>query len=137
MHGNMSCCIINLFTNNSRIIAPPFRKITRYIAPLIKVKKIAVVGAGIIGVCNAFFLQKSGYEVTLFDKEEPGSMTSFGHACTFADNANTPVNSPSLFKELPSLLIRKDGPLAIDLWYVMKNLPWAYEFLKNCNSLHS
>ncbi len=95
-------------------------------------KKIAVVGAGIVGICTSYFLQKSGYEVYIIDKEKPGTMTSYGHACTFADYANIPVNSPSLFKELPSLLIRKDGPLAIDLWYVMKNLPWAYEFLKNC-----
>ena len=53
-------------------------------------KKVAVVGAGIIGICSAYFLQKSGYKVTIFDKEDPGSMTSFGHACTFADYANIP-----------------------------------------------
>ena len=59
-------------------------------------------------------------------------MTSYGHACTFADYANIPVNSPSLFKELPSMFLKKDGPLALDLFYVIKNLPWAYKFLKNC-----
>ena len=95
-------------------------------------KSIAVVGAGIIGICNAFFLQKSGFNVTIFDNEEPGSMTSFGHACTFADYANVPVNSPSLFKEIPSMLLSSDGPLAIDFFYVIKNLPWAFKFLMNC-----
>ena len=60
-------------------------------------KNIAVVGAGIVGICTAFFLQKSGFKVTLIDKEKPGTMTSYGHACTFADYANVPVNSPSLF----------------------------------------
>ena len=34
--------------------------------------EIAIIGAGIQGVCNALFLQKKGIEVTLFDKEEPG-----------------------------------------------------------------
>ena len=107
MYGNMSCYTINIFTYNSGIIASTLRKIARYIAALIKVKKIAVVGAGIVGVCSAFFLQKSGFEVTLFDKEEPGSMTSFGHACTFADYANVPVNSPTLFRNL-SVFRRRD-----------------------------
>ncbi len=97
-------------------------------------KKIAVVGAGIIGVCNAFFLQKSGYEVTLFDKEEPGSMTSFGHACTFADYANAPVNSPSLFKDIPSMILKSDSPLSIDFFYILKNLPWAFKFFLNCRN---
>ena len=69
-------------------------------------KKIAVLGAGIIGICSAYFLQKTGYKVTLIDKEEPGTMTSYGHACTFADYANVPVNSPSLFKTIPSMLLR-------------------------------
>ena len=63
---------------------------------------IAVIGAGIVGICSAYYLQKSGYKVTIFDHKEPGSMTSYGHACTFADYACIPVNSPSLFKKLPS-----------------------------------
>ena len=59
-------------------------------------KKIAVIGAGIVGICVAYFLQKSGYKVTLFDHNKPGSQTSYGHACTFADYACTPINSPSI-----------------------------------------
>ena len=59
-------------------------------------KNIAIIGAGIVGICSAYFLKKSGFNVTLIDREQPGSMTSFGHACTFADYANVPVNYPGL-----------------------------------------
>ena len=38
--------------------------------------KIGIVGAGIQGVCNALFLQKKGFQVTLFDREEPGSQAA-------------------------------------------------------------
>ena len=55
-------------------------------------KNIAVVGAGIVGICSAYYLKKSGFSVTLIDREDPGTMTSFGHACSFADYANVPVN---------------------------------------------
>ena len=96
------------------------------------VKNIAVVGAGIVGICSAYFLKKSGFNVTLIDKEKPGTMTSFGHACSFADYANVPVNYPGLIWDIPSMLLRKDGPLAIDLFYILKNLPWAISFLRNC-----
>ena len=95
-------------------------------------KNIAVVGAGIIGICTAFFLQKSGYKVTLFDHNQPGTETSYGHACTFADYACVPVNSPSIYKELPSLIFKQDGPLAINFSYLLQNLPWAIKFLRNC-----
>ena len=95
--------------------------------------KIAVVGAGIVGICTSYFVQQSGFKVTLIDKEQPGTMTSYGHACTFADYANMPVNNPSLFYDIPQMLFKKNGPLAIDFTYIMKNLPWAFQFLKNCH----
>ena len=83
-------------------------------------------------VCTSYFLQQSGFKVTLIDKEQPGTMTSYGHACTFADYANVPVNNPSLFFKIPQMLLKKDGPLAVDFFYIVKNLPWAIKFLKNC-----
>ena len=95
-------------------------------------KSIAVVGAGIIGICSAYFLKKSGFSVTLIDREDPGTMTSFGHACSFADYANVPVNYPGLIWDVPKMLLKKDGPLAVDFFYILKNLPWALSFLKNC-----
>ena len=95
-------------------------------------KNIAVVGAGIVGICCAYFLKKSGLSVTLIDREDPGTMTSFGHACSFADYANVPVNYPGLIWDIPKMLLKKDGPLAVDFFYIVKNLPWALSFLKNC-----
>ncbi len=95
-------------------------------------KNIAVVGAGIVGICCAYFLKKSGLSVTLIDREDPGTMTSFGHACSFADYANVPVNYPGLIWDIPKMLLKKDGPLAVDFFYIVKHLPWALSFLKNC-----
>lgn len=39
-------------------------------------KKIAVVGAGIIGSCTAWSLLKRGYQVDLYDKDTPMAHTS-------------------------------------------------------------
>ena len=95
-------------------------------------QNIAVIGAGIIGICSAFHLQKSGYKVTLFDHHDPGSMTSYGHACTFADYACVPVNTPTIYRDLPSMLLKQDGPLHLDFKYIIRNLPWTFSFLQNC-----
>ena len=43
-------------------------------------RRIGVVGAGIVGVQLARMLQIRGAHVTLFDNNEPGSQTSFGNA---------------------------------------------------------
>ena len=43
-------------------------------------KKIVVIGAGIIGACTALKLQREGHSVTLVDRDEPGLGSSFGNA---------------------------------------------------------
>ena len=94
--------------------------------------RIAVIGAGIVGCSCALWLQKKGFAVTLIDPEDPGAGTSSGNACTIAEYGCIPVNSPDLFRRLPSLLFSKDSPLSMDLGYVLSHPAWMIEFLLNC-----
>ena len=97
-----------------------------------KKEKIGIIGAGIQGVCNALFLQKKGYEVTIFDKQEPGSSASYGNAGHFSPYASVPLNRPDVLSDVPSMLLSTRGPLALKWNYVYKMLPWFYSFVKNC-----
>lgn len=97
-------------------------------------KTVAVIGAGIVGLSCALWLQIKGFSVILIDPEKPGSGTSYGNACTIADYGCVPVNSPTIFKRLPSLLFSKDSPLSIDLHYALTHLPWLLSFLANCRA---
>ena len=97
-------------------------------------RKVAVIGAGIIGVCIAYFLKKNGHHVTLFDQNNPGTQTSFGNAGLFASHECITANSPQLWKNLPSMLLSKNGPLVIDWLHVFTHLPWAIRFIRNCTS---
>ena len=50
--------------------------------------KIGIVGAGIQGVSNALFLQKKGFNVTIFDRDNPGAQAaSYGNAGHFSPYA--------------------------------------------------
>ncbi len=95
--------------------------------------KIAVIGAGIIGVCTAHFLKKNGHEVILLDENEPGTQTSFGNAGLFASHECVTANSPHLWKNIPNMLFNKNSGVVIDWLYILTHLPWAIKFLKNCN----
>ena len=45
---------------------------------------VGIVGAGIQGVSNALFLQKKGFNVTIFDRDNPGAQAaSYGNAGHF------------------------------------------------------
>ena len=57
-----------------------------------KNKSIIVVGAGIVGVSTALWLQKQGEEVILIDSSQPGTGASFGNAGLLAQWAMVPVS---------------------------------------------
>jgi len=97
--------------------------------------KIGIVGAGIQGVCNALFLQKKGFKVTLFDREEPGGpAASYGNAGHFSPYASVPINRPDVLSDVPAMLLSTTGPLALKWNYVPKMIPWFLKFIRNCST---
>ena len=95
--------------------------------------RIAVIGAGIQGVCNALYLQKKGFEVTLFDKHEPGNSASYGNAGHFSPYASVSLNRPDVLLDVPAMLLSSRGPLALKWNYVPKMITWFVRFLLNCS----
>ena len=95
--------------------------------------KVGIVGAGIQGVCSALFLQKKGYQVTLFDRDEPGgNSASYGNAGHFSPYASVPLNRTDVLTDVPAMLLSSRGPLALKWNYVPKMIPWFLKFLLNC-----
>tara|TARA_B100001029_G_C15049249_1_gene449474 strand:- start:483 stop:1721 length:1239 start_codon:yes stop_codon:yes gene_type:complete len=94
--------------------------------------RVGIVGAGIQGVCNALFLQKKGFQVTLFDRDEPGNSASYGNAGHFSPYASIPINRPDVLTDVPAMLLSSRGPLALKWRYVPKMIPWFLKFISNC-----
>ena len=93
---------------------------------------IGIIGAGIQGVCNALFLQKKGFDVIIFDKDEPGCGASYGNAGHFSPYASVPLNRPDVLTDVPAMLLSSNGPLALKWNYVPKMIPWFLKFIRNC-----
>ena len=97
--------------------------------------KIGIVGAGIQGISNALFLQKKGFNVTIFDRDEPGSpVASYGNAGHFSPYASVPINRPDVLADVPAMLLSSTGPLALKWNYVPKMIPWFLQFIRNCST---
>ncbi len=94
--------------------------------------KVGIIGAGIQGVCSALFLQKKGYQVTLFDRDEPGNAASYGNAGHFSPYASVSLNRTDILSDVPAMLISSRGPLALKWNYVPKMIPWFVRFIMNC-----
>ena len=94
--------------------------------------KIGIVGAGIQGISNALFLQKKGFDVTIFDKQEPGSpAASYGNAGHFSPYASLSLNRTDVLADVPAMLMSSTGPLALKWNYVPKMIPWFIKFILN------
>lgn len=92
--------------------------------------EIAIIGAGVIGLTIALRLAQEGREVALIDPEGPGGGASWGNAGTIADYAVLPVGTPSVLKNLPSLLFDRNSPLAIRRGALPSLAPWLLRFAR-------
>jgi D-amino-acid dehydrogenase len=92
-------------------------------------RHVAVIGAGIIGVCSALNLQREGFRVTLIDRGEPGEGASFGNGAIIGDEAVVPVATPGVMWRVPGMLADPLGPLAIRWSYLPRLTPWLLRFI--------
>jgi D-amino-acid dehydrogenase len=94
--------------------------------------RIAVVGAGIVGVSCALHLQRLGAAVTMIDRQEPGNAdaASYGNGGVLARSAVVPVATPGILFKAPSMLFGADGPLFLRWSYLPRLLPWLVPYLR-------
>ena len=75
--------------------------------------RVAVIGAGFVGLSSAYWLVRDGHQVTLYDPAGAAGGASFGNAGTFASYACIPVNNPTVFRDLPRYLFSSASPLRL------------------------
>ena len=89
---------------------------------------IAIIGAGIIGICAAAFLAEAGRKVTVIDRTGICEETSSGNAAALAFSDVLPLAHKGMMRNLPKWLADPLGPLAIPPAYLPKLLPWLVRF---------
>ncbi len=97
-------------------------------------KTVAVIGAGIVGVSTAIWLQRDGHDVILIDRAGPGEGTSYGNGGILASCSMVPVTGPGLMKKAPRMLLDPGQPLFLRWAYLPKLLPWLIKYLRNANA---
>ena len=90
-----------------------------------------IIGAGIVGVSAAAFLQRAGYAVTIVDRLPPGEGCSFGNAGGLAFAEIVPTVHPRMLTKIPRWLMDPLGPLTIRWSYLPRALPWFMALARN------
>ena len=93
-------------------------------------REVVVIGAGIVGVCAALYIQNEGFSVTLVDRVRPGDprSCSFGNAGVLSVASCVPDSLPDTLRQVPAWLISAKGPLGIRWPYLPRLLPYLWRF---------
>ncbi|MDB5839101.1 MAG: binding domain protein [Herminiimonas sp.] len=97
--------------------------------------KVIVLGSGIIGTASAWFLNKSGHEVTVIDRE-PGAAqeTSFANGCQISVSHAEPWANPAAPMKVLKWLGQEDAPLLFRLRPEWLQWKWGMHFLRECTA---
>ncbi|WP_246008509.1 NAD(P)/FAD-dependent oxidoreductase [Afifella aestuarii] len=95
-------------------------------------KTAIVVGAGVVGVAAAIWLQRRGLDVLLIDREGPAAGASFGNAGLLASSAVVPVTEPGLPLKMPGMILSPDKPVFLRWPHLPKAMPFFLRTLRMC-----
>src|SRR3954464_4903813 len=93
-------------------------------------KSILVIGAGVVGLSAALYLQRAGRSVTVVDSLPPASGASFGNAGLISADTSVPIALPGMLRKVPGWLTDRLGPLSVDPRYFPKALPWLLRWIE-------
>jgi D-amino-acid dehydrogenase len=96
---------------------------------------IGVIGAGIVGLANAYQLLRAGHNVTVVDAERaPGLRTSFANGGQLSYGYVSPLAAPGVLSQLPALLLSRTGPLRIRSSFDPDFCRWSLDFVRHCGA---
>lgn len=94
--------------------------------------RIAVIGAGVVGVASAYLLAREKHEVILIDAApQPGRGASAGNAAQLSWAYGDAMASPALLKHLPAILAGRDPAFRIRWRLDPDFLIWGLRFMAN------
>jgi D-amino-acid dehydrogenase len=95
---------------------------------------VCVLGAGIVGLATAWQLNRQGFQVSVIDRAAPGAGASGGNGAQLSYSYVQPLADPSIWKQLPKLLLSPSSPLKLRPQLDPLQWRWALAFLAACNA---
>ena len=95
--------------------------------------KIAVIGAGIIGITTAYELAADGHEVTVFERRGAAAEeTSFANAGVVAPGSVTPWAAPGMPGKVLGNLLSRHAAVKLSLPLSGTDLAWMWKWWRAC-----
>ncbi|WP_374173933.1 NAD(P)/FAD-dependent oxidoreductase [Flavobacterium tructae] len=99
-------------------------------------KRISIVGGGIIGLCTAYYLAKEGFEVTVFDQSPMDDGCSYGNAGMIVPSHIIPLAQPGMIAQGIKWMFDSQSPFYVKPRLDANLMKWGLQFYKHANEKH-
>ena len=93
--------------------------------------RVAVVGAGMVGLSTAWFLQERGVDVTVLDRTGVAAGSSWGNAGWLTPGLATPLPEPAVLKYGVRAMVSPSSPVYVPLTADRRLLEFLVRFARN------
>lgn len=101
----------------------------------LKKSEIIIIGGGVVGLSCAYYLNQSGYGVTVLDRgtQDKKSSCSWGSAGMIVPSHIVPLAAPGVIKQGIKWLLDPESPFSIEFKPSMEMISWLWKFRKAAN----
>ena len=99
---------------------------------------VIVLGAGVVGLTTAWYLQADGHQVTVIERnDDVASETSFANGGQLSYSYVAPLAGPGVLSKLPNWLLRRDSPMRFRPRADPQQWRWLLQFVRACTHRQS
>ncbi len=97
---------------------------------------VVVIGGGVVGLCAAYYLRRSGREVTVLTRDPVGTGASAGNAGMTVPSHVVPLASPGVIAQGLRWLAHPESPFFIKPRADVDLARWLLTFRRHCTERH-
>src|SRR5664279_2885049 len=98
--------------------------------------KAVVIGGGIIGLSCAYFLQQSGWHVTVVDKTDLADSCSYGNLGMIVPSHFVPLAAPGMLSQGIRWMFNNKSPFYVTPSLSRDLISWGLKFVKRATPGH-
>ena len=96
--------------------------------------KVTIIGGGVIGLCSAFYLHKSGYKVTIIEKNDMTDGCSYGNMGYISPSHFIPLATPGIIAQGLKWMMSASSPFYIKPRLNLDLIQWGLAFKNSANA---
>ena len=98
--------------------------------------KVTIIGGGIIGLSSAFYLNRSGWEVTVIDKGDFLDNCSYGNCGYICPSHFIPLATPGIIKQGFKWMWNSKSPFYVQPRLDWNLVNWGLKFIRSATKDH-